>query len=131
MFWKKGQKENLEIEYAIVLKDNAFEIIKKVKGWKTDAELARHLDFTRQYICSLKKRKLPCTHDVMVRIAIILGDTTGNWWNHFEMVKVGKYDANHQKWNHNKYDGKQPYTKRSLMASFRRKDGEVEEKQDN
>jgi len=90
MFCRKKK----EVAHMIVLRENAFNVIKEAKGWKTDAELARNLNFTRQYICSLKKRKTPVTHDVMVRIAIILGDTQGNWWHHFEMAKTSLYDPN-------------------------------------
>ena len=128
MFWNKQKEESVEMEYMIVLKENALNIIKRAKGWKTDAELARHLDFTRQYICSLKKRKTPCTHDVIVRIATILADTKGNWWNHFEIIEIGKYKPNHQKWNQLKYKGEQPYTKYSVIAGTRELDGVVEKR---
>jgi plasmid maintenance system antidote protein VapI len=121
MFWKKS-KETLQTDYIIAFKENAIDIIKKAKGWKTDAELARKLNFTRQYICSLKKRKTPCTHDVIVRIAAALGNTNENWWNHFEIISTGKYQPNHQKWNQAKYEGKNPYDKFSTAAIFREKD---------
>lgn len=128
IFWKK-ESETIETDYMIVFRDGALDTIKKVKGWRTDAELARHLDFTRQYICALKKRKLPCTHDVIVRIAMILGDTNGNWWNHFEIVKLGKYRPNHQKYNQLKHDGRQPYSKNSVMVEMRSKDSIVEKRE--
>ncbi len=125
MFWRK-EKETIQMEYMLVFKQEALDTIKRAKGYKTDAELARSMDFTRQYLCSLRKRKTACTHEVVLRTAIILGDTQGKWWNHFEIIKVGLYNPDHQKWNQLKNQGQQPYTKRSIMAELRAKDGPVE-----
>ncbi len=129
MFWRKEQPEMPEIEFMLVLKEDALNTIKRAKGWKSDAELARNLNFTRQYICSLKKRKTPVTHEVIIRISGCLGNTNGNWHHHFEIIKVGPYNPDHMKYNQAKHDGKQPYSKYSVMADMRSQDSLVEKRE--
>ncbi len=130
MFWKKPDEMAIKEEYMFIFKDKAIDVIKRAKGWKTDAEMAKRLDFTRQYICALKKHRLPVTHEVMIRVAAALGDTKAKWWNHFEIVSNGKYKPDHPKYNQAKYDGKQPYAKHSMSAEFRKLDGEVEQRKE-
>lgn len=130
MFWKKSDEAVLKEDYMFVFKDSAIDTIKRAKGWKTDAEMAKRLDFTRQYICALKKHRLPVTHEVIIRVATALGDTKAKWWNHFEIVPSGKYRPDHPKYNQAKYEGKKPYAEHSISAEFRKLDTEVEQRSD-
>lgn len=119
---------NPNFEYRIVFRKGAVEAIKKVKGWRTDAEMAKALGITRSYINQLKKTRVSATSTVITRLAAQLGNTLCNWWVHFEIVPYGIIDQNHPTWNQEKYMGQQPYARFSPCAEIRKLDYKTEEK---
>lgn len=125
----KTNYTNPKFRYEIVFRPGAVESIKKVKGWKTDSEMAKELDLTRAYVSLLKHGKASCTQTVITRVAACLGNTGGSWWIHFEIIPVGFYKSGDPIYNQDKYAGRQPYERYSPTAEFRRLDNnEVETK---
>lgn len=112
---KKSVKSILPVpglEHRIVFKSGAVETIKKVKGWKTDAEMARALGLTRQYVCMMKKTRVGVTATVISRLAVEMGSISSNWWVFYEIVPYGVSDPDHPVWNQEKTMGRQPYRSR-------------------
>jgi transcriptional regulator with XRE-family HTH domain len=106
----------------LVFKEGSVALIKKAKGWKNDAEMARALGITRAYISMLKSRRVSVSHNVMLRIAYLMNNFD-KWWHFYEVVDCGDIvAANHPIWNMEKYGGTMPYNKSSISADFRRKD---------
>lgn len=100
------------LEHRIVFKRGAVEAVKKVKGWRSDAEMARALGLTRQYISMLHKTRVGVTSTVICRLAVALGSTMSQWWVFYEIIPYGVCDPNHPMWNQEKYIGCQPYASR-------------------
>lgn len=113
-------------EFKIIFRKEAVKDIMKVKGWKTYSEMARALGFTRQYISLLANQQASVTATVITRLASLMGSVNGHWWEFYELVPYGLYDANHNIWNHEKHKGTMPYAKYSLSAQFRSLDHKVE-----
>jgi transcriptional regulator with XRE-family HTH domain len=110
----------------LVFKDGAVATIKKAKGWKNDAEMARSLGITRAYISMLKSRRVSVSHNVILRIAYLMNNFD-KWWHFYEVVDCGDViAANHPIWNMEKYGGTIPYGQGSISADFRRKDYHAE-----
>lgn len=114
-------------EFRIVFRKGAVDAIKRVKGWRTDGEMAEALGITRQYMSMLAKTRVSVTQTVITRLAVLLGNVKGNWWTHFEIVPYGVKDENHPVWNQEKYMGQIPYGKFSSSAQFRREEYSIEE----
>lgn len=100
------------LEHRLVFKDGAVQAIKKVKGWKTDADMARALGLTKQYINMMKKGRVGVTSTVITRLAVVMGSITANWWVFYEILPNGIADPDHPAWNYDKYLGRQPYKSR-------------------
>jgi hypothetical protein len=111
----------------LVFKRWEVERIKHIKGWRTDGEMAAALGITRAYVSMMSKRRVSVSHNVILRLAYLLGNLCGNWWVHYEIVDSGEpVDPNHPLWNHEKYEGRVPYSRFSPNAGIRRKDYRVE-----
>lgn len=126
---KKGKTTlpNPNFEYRLVFKKGAIESIKQAKGWQTDADMARALGLTRQYVSMLHRTRVGATSTVITRLAAQLGNTEGNWWIYYDIVAWGVKDVNHPAWNNEKYLGRMPYQRYSPMAGLRSKDYRTEE----
>lgn len=121
---RKNVKSNLPnpfLEHRIVFKKGAIEAIKKVKGWRSDADMARALGLTRQYVNMLHRTRVGATATVITRLAIAMGSVGANWWVFYEIVPYGVSDPDHPVWNQEKYMGMQPYRKCSEEAVYRGK----------
>lgn len=116
-----------QFEYAIIFKPGAVESIKKVKGWRSDAEMARNLYVTRQYICNLKKQRAACTSTIITRIAACLGNIEDHWYEFYQLKPLGFIRTNDMQYNQQKYLGQIPYEKYSISAEFRKQDYAVEQ----
>jgi hypothetical protein len=117
---------NPYLEYRIIFKKGAIEAIKRVKGWRTDAEMARALGLTRAYISMLHKTKVGVSSTVITRLAVCLGNVRGNWWEHYQIAPWGVTDFNHPIYNEEKYTGRIPYDHFSLSADLRNRDYKTE-----
>ena len=126
--FKKGKSAlpNPNLEYRIIFKKGAVETIKRAKGWESDAEMARALGLTRAYITMLRRVKVSVTATVITRLAIQMGNIEKNWWIYYDIMPWGVEDVNHPIWNQEKYMGRIPYARHSLMAELRSKDYETE-----
>jgi len=100
------------LEHRIVFKKGAIQTIKQVKGWKTDADMARALGLTPQYVCMMKKTRVGVTSTVICRLAVEMGSVCANWWVFYEIVPYGVSDPDHPVWNQEKTMGRQPYRSR-------------------
>ncbi|MDD5610448.1 MAG: hypothetical protein PHH69_02760 [Candidatus Omnitrophica bacterium] len=118
----KSGLPNPNFEYRLVFKKGAIETIKITKGWKTDADMARALGLTRQYVSMLHRTRTTVTSTVITRLAAQLGNTESNWWIYFEIVAWGIKDTNHPNWNQEKYMGRMPYSRYSSSAELRQRD---------
>lgn len=126
---KKKEKRiyNPLFSHEIVFKVGAIDSIKQAKGWKSDAEMARNLGITRQYVSNLKNKRAYVTHTVIIRLAILLGNIHSNWWIFYEIVPSHKIkNNNHPAYNLMKHDKQLPYSKTSAASIMRSLDGEVE-----
>jgi hypothetical protein len=101
--------------------------IKHIKGWRTDGEMAAALGITRAYVSMMSKRRVSVSHNVILRLAYLLGNLRGSWWVHYEIIDSGEpVDPNHPLWNQEKYEGRVPYSRFSSNAEMRKKDYHVE-----
>lgn len=111
----------------LVFKEGAVETIKRAKGWATDAEMALSLGITRAYVSMMSKRRVSVSHNVILRLAYLLGNIRGNWWTFYEIMDTGEpVDFNHPIWNEEKYKGRIPYNRFSTSAESRSRDYKVE-----
>ncbi len=111
----------------LVFKKEAFDVIMASKGWKTHAEAAKAIGITRAYVSMMAKRRVSVSHNVILRLAYLMGNIRANWWIFYEIVDAGVPVAlNHPTWNQEKYQGRIPYVKRSISADFRGLDYEAE-----
>jgi len=126
---RKGRLPNPIPTLKLVFKEGAVDTIKKAKGWRTDAEMAAKLGITRAYVSMMSKRRVSVSHNVILRLAYVLGNIHGNWWTFYEIVDRGEpIDPNSPLWNEEKYQGRMPYSRFSPMAELRKKDYKVETK---
>ncbi|RLI01994.1 hypothetical protein DRO30_03310 [Candidatus Bathyarchaeota archaeon] len=112
-------KSTLEIEYQLVFKPGMLDDIKRVKGWKTDTQMAKELNFTRGYV-SQWRHGGAVSADAILAIAKHTGTINGAWWAPFEIVPKGIYKPNHPVFNTQKLNGKRPYEAFSLQGDFRK-----------
>lgn len=124
--FRKTYLTNPNLEYRLVFKKGAIDIIKKAKGWRTDADMARALGLTRAYITMLHRTRVSVSATVITRLAVQMGNTEKNWWIYYDIVPWGVGDPNHPTWNQEKYLGQQPYDKLSVIAPLRELDYHVE-----
>jgi hypothetical protein len=123
LFFQKAPKHIKSIlpvpglEHRLVFKKGAVDTIKQVKGWRSDADMARALGLTRQYVCMMKKTRVGVTSTVITRLAVQMGSTSANWWVFYEVIPWGVSDPDHPVWNQAKYAGEQPYTSK-LASSY-------------
>lgn len=111
----------------LVFKKDAMITIKRAKGWHTDREMAEALGVTRAYVSMLAARRVSASHNIILRLAYLLGNIHGNWWVFYEIIDSGEpVDSNHPIWNQEKYEGKIPYTRFSSSAELRNKDYKTE-----
>jgi len=117
----KGCLPNPCMEYKLVFKKGAIKQIQRWKGWKNNAEMARGLGLTRQYI-SMMDHGCSISTTVITRVAGILGNTGHGWWVPFVIVPWGEYDPNHPRLNLEKYRGTVKYRTFSASGEMRRLD---------
>lgn len=111
----------------LVFKSGEVERIKDIKGWQTDREMAEALGITRAYISMMAARRVSVSHNVILRLAYLLGNLRGKWWVHYEIINSGEsVDMNHPLWNEEKYQGRIPYNRFSSNAELRKKDYKTE-----
>ena len=111
----------------LVFKNGEVDKIKDIKGWRTDREMAEALGITRAYVSMLAARRVSVSHNVILRLAYLLGNLRGNWWIHYEIVNSGEpVDPDHPLWNEEKYQGRIPYSRYSSSAELRSRDYKVE-----
>jgi transcriptional regulator with XRE-family HTH domain len=123
----KGYLPNPAPGLKLVFKEGSVEVIKKAKGWRTDMEMAQALGVTRAYVSMLVKRRVTVSHNVLLRLAYLLGSINGKWWVHYEIIDAGEpIDQDHPLWNMEKYEGRMPYNRFSSSAELRKKDYKVE-----
>jgi transcriptional regulator with XRE-family HTH domain len=122
----KSVLPNPNFEYRLIFRKGAVETIKKAKGWRTDADMARALGLTRAYIAMLHRTKVSVTATVITRLAAQMGNTDDNWWIHYEIVPWGVSDLRHPVWNEEKYQGRMPYGRYSSSAELRKRDYKTE-----
>lgn len=113
--------------YRLVLKKDAWDNLKKAKGWKTYQDGASAMGLTRQSLYMADKTRVQVGPDLISRWAACVGNINGNWWIHFELIPDGVEDPNHPKWNNLKHNGEIPYTKYSIAAEFRKNEYSVEQ----
>ncbi|HAG50561.1 MAG TPA: hypothetical protein DCL42_04410 [Deltaproteobacteria bacterium] len=103
---------NPSFEHRIIFRKDAIKAIKMVKGWSTNAEMARAMGITRQYLTMLEKTRVGATATIITRLAALMGNTRKGWWIFFEIVPYGVSDQDHPAWNYEKYMGRHPYKSR-------------------
>lgn len=125
---KKGKSilPNPGLEYRLIFKKGAIELIKRAKGWKTDAEMARAMGLTRAYITMLHRTRVSVSSTIITRLAAQLGNIERNWWIYYDIVPWGISDPNHPAWNDEKYMGRVPYARFSSSAELRSRDYKTE-----
>lgn len=111
-------------EYDLIFREGALSKIKAIKGWKSDAEMARELGLSKAYICGLKKQKFGVTSTVISRIAVATGNIEKNWHIFYDLKFVGFKSSSDPKWNESKYKGEIPYGWASSVAKIRENDYE-------
>lgn len=111
-------------EYDLIFREGAINKIKDIKGWKSDAEMARELGISKAYICGLKKQKFGVTATVISRIAVATGNIDRNWHIFYDLKFVGFKTSSDPKWNESKYRGEMPYSWASQAADMRSDDYE-------
>lgn len=129
---KKYEKRlyNPMFAHEIVFKRGAIEAIRLAKGWSSDAEMAKNLGVTKQYVSNLRNRKACVSHTILVRLAIVLGNIHNNWWIFFEIIPSHKIkNPNHPAYNFEKLEGQLPYSKTSAAHIYRTLDGKPVEVQ--
>jgi plasmid maintenance system antidote protein VapI len=104
-----AEVERPPVEIGLTFNDGWFNRIKDLRGWESDAQMARGLDFTPSYICQVKNGQRHISHDLMARLVVLLNLKNGAWWQLFKWESLGVYDGNAQKWNQEKIDGVMPY----------------------
>ena len=127
--FSKGKKQlpNPAPNLKLVFKKGAVDLIKGVKGWRTDREMAEALGLTRAYISMMASRRVSASHNVILRLAYLLGSINDKWWVHYEIINAGEsVDPNHPLWNEEKYAGRIPYARYSKSAQLRKRDYRVE-----
>jgi hypothetical protein len=113
----------------LVFKKDVVGTLKKVKGWGTDREMAEALGVTRAYVSMMAARRVSVSHNIILRLAWLLGSTRGNWWVLYEIIEAGEpVDHNHPLWNEDKYQGRMPYARFSSSAQLREPDYPVEKR---
>lgn len=105
--------------HVIFFKDGHLDAVKKVRGVKSDAEMARILGITRAYYSLIKARKKPVTHEVICKVAEVTGTIAQDWWAGLEICPVNWINPNHPSNNMAKYHGYKPYDRYSPSAEFR------------
>lgn len=124
---KKVFSPNPAPNLKLVFKDGAIDLIKKVKGWHTDREMAEALGITRAYVSMMSKRRVSVSHNIILRLAYLLGSIQGKWWIHYDIIDSGEpIDPDHPLWNEEKYQGRIPYNRYSSSADLRNRDYKVE-----
>jgi hypothetical protein len=116
------------MEYRIALKKGVWDNVKKIKGWKSDAEASRALNFTRSYISMVTKAKAGCSSIFMTRLASSLGSADSKWYTLFEMIPRGNFPDSHPAFNQEKELGIIPYERFSSCANIRSNDYPTETK---
>ena len=101
------------VEYKIVFKDGEIDTIKRVKGWKTDIEMAKALGITKQYLSMMRLGKMPVSAYVIAKLACLTGNIEYGWWAPFDIVPRGVYNINHPTWSFEKSLGRVPYSDKS------------------
>jgi hypothetical protein len=114
--------------HKIVIKKKSLQSIMITKGWKTYNDVGTALNFTRQYVTMIANGT-PVSSEFIVRLAMAIGNTTNNWFIHYDIVPRGYIHSNHPTWNQQKHDGQIPYEKYSLMADLRKRDYDVEKQE--
>ena len=118
---------NPMFSHEITFRPGAIETIRQAKGWKSDAEMARHIGVTRQYVSNLRKNHAYVTHTVIVRLAILLGNVNNNWWIYYEIVPSKKIkDINHPVHNLEKFNKQLPFSNKSAAYIRHKLVGKVE-----
>jgi len=111
----------------LVFKKDSVGTIKNVKGWRTDREMAEALGVTRAYVSMMAARRVSVSHNIILRLAYLLGSIRGNWWVFYEIIDSGEpIDRDHPLWNNEKYEGRIPYSRYSSSADVRAADYKVE-----
>lgn len=111
----------------LVFKREAIVTIRRAKGWRTDREMAEALGVTRAYVSMMAARRVSVSHNIILRLAYLLGSIRGNWWIFYEIIESGEpVDRDHPLWNEDKYQGKVPYNRYSSSADLRSRDYEIE-----
>lgn len=123
----KSYLPNPNLEHRIIFKKGAIETIKRAKGWKSDADMARALGLTRAYITMLHRTRVSVSATVIIRLAAQMGNLEKNWWIYYDIVPWGVSDPNHPTWNQEKYMGQIPYRKYSESAEFRSREYKTEQ----
>lgn len=127
--FRKGKRylPNPAPNLKLVFKTGEVEKIKDLKGWGSDREMAEGLGITRAYVSMMANRRVSVSHNVILRLAYLLGNLQGKWWIHYEIINSGEpVDANHPLWNSAKYHGEIPYNRYSPNAELRSRDYKVE-----
>lgn len=114
--------------YRLVLRKDAWDTARKNKGWRTYQDGADAMNLTRQAICMADKARVQVGPEFISRWAACMGNTTGNWWIHFELIPHGVVDLHHPIWNKAKHNGEIPYNQYSEAAELRKMDYSVEKK---
>jgi len=129
---KKGKDKQYRASYSykLIFKPNMFESIMKLKSWKNNADVAKEMLFTRQYISMIRRGVCSISTDFILRLLELTGSVESeNWSTLFQIIPTGKFDPNHQFFNHAKHNGKMPYVKHSPSAMLRKKDCKIEEQE--
>jgi plasmid maintenance system antidote protein VapI len=124
---RRGRPERRNIyelgQYDLFLKPGAVDLIKQVKGWRNDSEVAEGLGYAREYVNKLKNQKKPVTVDVISRIAAATGNLSGSWHVFYDFKKVAaEINPDSPSFNRKKYFGEVPYRPFSPSAELRRLD---------
>lgn len=120
-------KEFPEIKFYF--RDGALDLIKKIKGWKNDGEVAKGLGLTAGLISQIKSEKQHVSDAVMGRICWALGNMGEKWGHLFEPRVTSKpIKTSNPRFNMAKFRGEVPYEDNSEAAGHRSLDRITETK---
>lgn len=128
IFQKDGKPYRAVHSFKLVFKPGVFEEIMRLKGWRDNAQCAKEMLFTRQYVSMVRRGVCSVSTDFILRLIELTNNHSNDRWSEwFLIVPTGReFNPRHQLWNNAKHNGEMPYASNGDSAPFRSKDADIE-----
>ena len=109
------------------LNKEQWEHLVALRNWKHPiTRLAYLTGFTKSYISQVVNGGIPCSHDFMLAVVEVSGNSQkepAEWASLFDIVKISaRGNGSYQLLNQKKYKGMVSYKKNSLLGKMRKED---------